>query len=654
MAINTIKLYKNTGLNGSNVIDSVSVMWNSPSSYGFNDVITLTGTFPLVQEKGLAELKIETTWEEINAVDYLIVMSPYVQGTPHCGYFVTAITMISTTVASLSLVVDALGTIGINNLSGIDAWCKRRIVRIDEQDLQSYQYGNLIQEDWAPENALEMDTAMNILGVDTANGFRNVVLSVSDLTEADDLAVKYKEAGAGSTDYVLVPQLDPVPANQQCLMAMFTEYDQDNPPTVPTAGTPRQITTAEATESSYFYPMAAAYKSNTFDCQVMLQTVRSLGVESSIIASYQVPVAYMDETTTTVSTQDPSGNTRSIIVYTSLTGRAYHVNTGLYFEYIDPSTYAVENKKVFAQYQTFEIVSIASGGLAQYKFEDLHKPASNPNPYTVFQCMVWANPAPNGKPYCRPFYYMGNAKNMWQGTVEGAEWQQAQIRWAGSSGAGKHYLDQDWAAGTQSIQSAANRAIAGLAVGAALLGFTGTGGTGASTLERHISKSGNIVTNRNIGEQVKRGAEFFNKADLGTSNAIANEMDIVEARRERYRANLNAMIPDIAYPYTANIQSFVGNDFTVNRYRLTLNDVKRFDEYLHKYGESVDEPFNVAHFTDKVKYNFVQLSNVNMPDVLNVPLWLKTLASTVLEAGVRIWHAKPTKAALVVGGNADA
>ena len=414
---------------------------------------------------------------------------------------------------------------------------------------------------------------------------------------------------------------------------------------MPTAGTPRQITTSEATESSYVYPMAAAYKSNTFDCQVMLQTVRSLGVESSIIASYQVPVAYMDETTTTVSTQDPSGNTRSIIIYTSLTGRAYHVNTGLYFEYINPSTYAVENKKVFALYQTFEIVSIASGGLAQYKFEDLHKPSSNQNPYTVFQCMVWANPAPNGKPYCRPFYYMGNAKNMWQGTVEGAEWQQAQIRWAGSSGAGKHYIDQDWAVGTQALQEAGNIVMGAAAVSAAALGAAGIGESATGAAANNFNTTPvNMAT----------GAEnAYKSTGVNAKGLIGSQMDIVNQRRERYRANLNAMIPDIAYPYTANIQSFVGNDFTVNRYRLTLNDVKRFDEYLHKYGESVDEPFNVAHFTDKVKYNFVQLSNINMPEVLNVPLWLKNLASTVLEAGVRIWHTKPTKAALLVGGNAD-
>lgn len=630
MANNQIKLYKNTGLNGSNVIDSVSVMWNSPSSYGFNDVITLTGTFPLVQEKGLAELKIETTWEEVNAVDYLIVMSPYVQGTPHCGYFVTGITMLSTTVASLSLVVDALGTIGISNLSGIDAWCRRRIVKNVDQDLQTYSTGNIIPESWTPSNPLEMDTVVDILRTaahndDDRDGEWEIVIASADIQDTDNLAEAYTVASS-TDDKVLVPQLKPIDTTKLLQMTMFTTYNYHVVQQVGSGHVRREITSsAEMTPKSFRYPDSMGYSLGVTTVYQGVQKMRSLGVENVIVASYSVPKMYASATSLS------GGEINDI------EGLAYHVNTGIEFEYYS----GIENKKVFALYNVFEIASIASGNMSQYKFEDLCKPSDTNYAYTQFQCIIWANPIPNGKPFCRPAYYMGNTENLWTGVVEGAQWLQTQIRYNMQSGAVRNLLrstsgivrDLRYTGKKNALSQMTGAINWGLGLGDTILTDTPKNPADFNTSAKfHAGQMG-----------VNMVADYLNAgldAQQATSQAVSD-----------YAAEL---VPDIAYPYTASVQSFVGNDFTVNRFRLSLNDARRLDAYLHKYGEAVDEPFDVAHFTDKVKYNFVQLENINMPEVLNVPLWLKNLASTVLEAGVRIWHTKPTKAALLVGGNADA
>ena len=634
MAINTIKLYKNTGLNGSNVIDSVSVMWNSPSSYGFNDVITLTGTFPLVQEKGLAELKIETTWEEVNAVDYLIVMSPYVQGTPHCGYFVTGITMVSTTVASLSLVVDALGTIGISNLSGIDAWCVRRIVKNVEQDLQTYSTGNIIPEAWTPSNPLEMDTVIDILRTaahsdDDRDGEWEIVIASADIQDTDNLAEAYAIA-SDPDDKVLVPQLKPIDTSKLLQMTMYTTYNYHVVQQVGSGHVRRTISSsAEMTPKSFRYPDSMGYNLGVTTVYQGVQKMRSLGVENVIVASYSVPKIYA------AATSLSGGEVNDI------EGLAYHVNTGIEFEYYS----GIENKKVFALYNVFEIASIASGNMSQYKFEDLCKPSDTSYAYTQFQCLIWANPIPNGKPFCRPAYYMGNTENLWTGVVEGAQWLQTQIRYNMNSGAARNLIRGGERLTRESILNL-NNMIKKNAADIATFGIGSAADVGSAYMNYDVSKGlgstlGTAVSTINKSINMAQERDQFNRE-------LAN--DAMQLRVD-YVADL---VPDIAYPYTASVQSFVGNDFTVNRFRLSLNDARRLDAYLHKYGEAVDEPFDVAHFTDKVKYNFVQLENINMPEVLNVPLWLKNLASTVLEAGVRIWHTKPTKAALLVGGNADA
>lgn len=630
MANNQIKLYKNTGLNGSNVIDSVSSMWNDPSSYGFTDIITLTGTFPLVQEKGLAEIKIETTWEEVNAVDYLIVMSPWVQGTPHCGYFVTAITMVSTTVASLSLVVDALGTIGISNLSGIDAWCVRRIVKNVDQDLQTYSTGNIIPESWTPSNPLEMDTVVDILRTaahndDDRDGEWEIVIASADIQDTDNLAEAYTVASS-TDDKVLVPQLKPIDTSKLLQMTMYTTYNYHVVQQVGSGHVRRTISSsAEMTPKSFRYPDSMGYNLGVTTVYQGVQKMRSLGVENVIVASYSVPKIYA------AATSLSGGEVNDI------EGLAYHVNTGIEFEYYS----GIENKKVFALYNVFEIASIASGNMSQYKFEDLCKPSDTSYAYTQFQCLIWANPIPNGKPFCRPAYYMGNTENLWTGVVEGAQWLQTQIRYNMQSGAVRNLLRSTSAivrdlryTGKKNALSQMSGAINwGLGLGDTIMTDTPKNPADFNTSAKF--KAGQMGVNM-VADYLNAGLD----AQQASNQAVSD-----------YAAEL---VPDIAYPYTASVQSFVGNDFTVNRFRLSLNDARRLDAYLHKYGEAVDEPFDVAHFTDKVKYNFVQLENINMPEVLNVPLWLKNLASTVLEAGVRIWHTKPTKAALLVGGNADA
>lgn len=633
MANNKIKLYKNTGLNGSNVIDSVSNMWNDPTSYGFTDIITLTGTFPLVQEKGLAEIKIETTWEEINAVDYLIVMSPWVQGTPHCGYFVTAITMVSTTVASLSLVVDALGTIGISNLSGIDAWCVRRIVKNVDQDLQTYSTGNIIPESWTPSNPLEMDTVVDILRTaahsdDDRDGEWEIVIASADIQDTDNLAEAYTVASS-TDDKVLVPQLKPIDVTKLLQMTMYTTYNYHVVQQVGSGHVRRAITTsAEMTPKSFRYPDSMGYNLAVTTVYQGVQKMRSLGVENVIVASYSVPKIYASATSLS------GGEVNDI------EGLAYHVNTGIDFEYYS----GIENKKVFALYNVFEIASIASGNMSQYKFEDLCKPSDTSYAYTQFQCLIWANPIPNGKPFCRPAYYMGNTENLWTGVVEGAQWLQTQIRYNMQSGAVRNLI-RSTSALVRDVKNTAVKNFIGQSSGAVNWGL----GVGGALYDESKTNMG-WIKNPNPGGMVSQGAQMGVNMVADTANTILDAQQAAKQIVNDYAAEL---VPDIAYPYTASVQSFVGNDFTVNRFRLSLNDARRLDEYLHKYGEAVDEPFDVAHFTDKVKYNFVQLENINMPEVLNVPLWLKNLASTVLEAGVRIWHTKPTKAALVVGGNAD-
>lgn len=105
----------------------------------------------------------------------------------------------------------------------------------------------------------------------------------------------------------------------------------------------------------------------------------------------------------------------------------------------------------------------------------------------------------------------------------------------------------------------------------------------------------------------------------------------------------------IAFPYSANLQIYYGNDFQLTATHLSDNDVARFDLWLHQFGYATSEKFASSHLNNRTHFNFIK---VDMPLIkTGYGSAIDSTISEILSNGVRIWHTLPTVGAMLIGGN---
>ena len=583
-----VRLFYNTGFNQKNIPDSPTLL----DSATFTDV---EGVY-LNQNNDISQITINGEWNGCRNIDYVRVGD-----TPDpCFYFVTNVSMQADNVVTLSLMLDPITTINITQMEFIDGWCSRRIIPQSQQSIANYQE-NIIGENWSPTNEFIFETDLPLHFYSEP---KNFVLSTVDLLQTQKIADEYKTDMAGSsTQSVIIPKL--------MSTTDFTNFflaTADNKIGGITAG-------------AFKYPNSALYDFSKPKVKEGIANVRSLGVESAILGSYQIPANWI---TVSYDSVHPE-------IVSSITGASTTYISTLNYEYASN----VENKKVFALYNNYTVTGVTSGDSMTYQFSQIFDNTTSP------QFVKFADPTPNGMPYCRPVKYYGKQNGL-MGIVKGSNWLNNQLAFANQSGSlinqrnlamgARQHFSVVEAQNENRLASDVN------SIGTSALGMgTNIASTGSTDI---LPLIGGISTGISTLNNTLMYYNMTNRQNLNYAQQIGQAI-----------VNQNLYAPDIMYPYQTSLQSYLPNDFMIGRYRLTEEDVRRFDNYLHRYGEAVDEPFKKEFMFKKQKYDYIQTSNILLKT--NMGVRYNQLAEDVFNNGVRIWHTLPSTTALQTGNNPD-
>lgn len=567
--IATVKAYYNTGLTVGNSLDDITQL----DALGFS-----SHSFPNIaikQDRGRINIKINTDYSTIKDADYVKINN--------VGYWVTGITMLNDNVAAVGLQQDYVTTVGTTGLEVISGWCIRKHVITQQEDEIYY---NTLDEPFQPTNRLEIDFGNEITGAGTAGASRVVVVSSIDLTSVATLESKAYLDSTG--DKVLVPQL-PVCSNSA------TTYVS-------------HIVNANGNQAKV--PMTQAYAGNDATILQALSTVRSLGVESCIVACYNVPSEWVDQ----------GGISGSM--YTQLHDNSRNVNSAFNSQW---GSY--KNKKVYSgQFQRIVVYSLASGESSENRVEDIISPSN------TISWFVAADPRFNGNPICRPLYYHKSENTKLMSTVNGAKWQQTPITYQGASG-------YEWTRRERDISLQRASEVAGLGILNNAIGMLG-GGFGANQAATALGSASNM-----FGNYASENSDLLNASagPIGRATGIMNDISSYAYKHDNLNLQLARQLSDVdmQFPRVPSFQDYIGNNFYEMRYRLSDNDMTRFDNFLTAFGYAVDEVLKVECFGGRTHFNYVQARDVALKKS-GVPQYLLDGMAKTIESGVRIWHTAPS------------
>ena len=607
----SIKLFYNTGFNPSNVPDSPALI-NSAGSGVYESM-------PLTYNRGIGNIRVKVdNFNAIKNVDYAAIGDWY--------YFVTAINMLSPTVAELTLISDYIGTVGISNITVLGGWTTRRHYTAAEDTFGA----NTLAEPWTPLEPPVMEFESNIFDIGKQN--RSIVICAVDLENISTTADEY--TNATSNNSVVVPSC-PTMTNSWTTFVILNDSNY--------AGE---------------LPNTISYNAADTTVQQHLSKIRALGLENLILYSYNVPY--------TLSTVTYNG-LYTIGTLTGLTKLAQSQYN---------ATYAtVENKKAIALYNNLTLTNISSGASQDYPVTDV----TTDGQQISFSC--WADLLPTGATYARPTYYRTDSNNVWFGAVKGAGWQNNQIQYSGTSGyAITHHrilLQQSQALenfqrNTAYAQANYNRQVfyapitqvsgvvtgyAGnfgastnpVAEGATEMSTTPTfGGSELGTVNSRMAVAGATVAGLGaVANTYQTNDQLIADRQFAIANSGAEFAQAIQRNTQQF--NDDWLNIQIAFPYSANLQIYYGNDFQLTATHLSATDVARFDLFLHQFGYATSEKFTAAHLNNRTHFNFVKVDNAYIKTGYGTAV--DNVIAAILNNGVRIWHTIPTAAAMQIGGN---
>ena len=590
--IATVKLYHDTGLTAGNCLASASLLANFRAT-SIPDVA-------LQQDSDITAVRIEITWNKVKSADYCVINS-------WC-YWITGIVMLSDNVAELRLSLDVITSIGISNLDVIGGWCTRRCV-VDDTP-----YSNVIAENFTPQNPYVIQMGSEII---PKGKYIHVLVSTANLDKAalENLAKYYEPAGDLKGELgVTVPLLPTVKGRELTTWSVL----------IPSMGF-----------KSHVMPPYVAYDMDKMDTLgESIAIVRSLGIESALVDSYEISTGWGG-----VSATDDKGRFDRI-----------DCMGGVRTSTITPTWGVYKNNKVYTgQFHRIVLFSIATGEAAEFKPEDVVLE-------NQFEWSYMADPRPSGCPVIYPSTYRGAANLQMFYMVHGAKWSRLPIIGTRPSGY-QHTLNVASFNNDLAQRNMFSDVLSGgIGLGGQLLSGVLPAGLSGLQLQSDLNFGYQPVQdavsmqlaqpNFNVGQMVSGGA--------GVLQGLANYINNVEtnnfAAKQQMRVDGNVLFPKID-----QLSDYIGNSFYDMRIRLDSRDMVRFDAYLTRYGYAVDEPLTAACFTGREHFNYVQAAGAEI--ITGRGNRYDNLVSTVLAAGVRIWHKPPSSAAYesnpIIGGNKD-
>ena len=570
--IASVKAYYNTGLQVNNSLDSLSLL----DSLGFSS--RTFDSIAIKQDRGRISIRINTSYDNIKDADYIKIND--------VGYWVTGINMLNDNVAQVGLQQDFVTTVGISNLEVVSGWCTRRHVTDDTL------YANTLDEPFAPSSPIKVDFGGEITGMGSSDGYSYIIVSSIDLANLPATAKAYLDS---ANDKVLVPDLAVVPNSGN--NTTYTSHISGN-------------------AKSCKLPATQAYIGNSQVILEALSSVRSLGVESCLVACYVVPEKWV--------AVNASGG-----AVTDMTDQ-----DGFYTSALPaiPGTY--KNNKVFSgQFQRIINYSLATGESSNNRVEDIQSNG-------VIYWRVAADPRYSGHPVCMPKYVHGAENQKLLSCINGAQWQNIPITYQGASGYGflQNRLGNDIDRGYYDALSGVVNSI--FNVGDSALNSIGAAQQDQLSMDYGIDSD--LATSR-FGAGARTGISFGRSA-LGAASAVRN---YEYNKRNWFNSYNQAMATvDVQFPRIPSFQDYIGNSFYEMRYRLSDNDMVRFDNFLTQFGYAVDEIFTPSCMTGRTHFNYIQGREISIKKS-GVPQYLLDGMAKVIEAGVRIWHTAPASGKLI-------
>lgn len=624
-------LFINTGFNAVNIPDKPSLLAQATS-------VTVPA-LDIYQARELSSFVVKASYASIKNADYLYLSNPS-DAADFAYYSIQNITMTSMDTAVLSVTMDYIltagGSTGVSSLSFTDGICERHHVPLADD-----VFGKYDEEDpfIAPSEMMRLDVAKVGFGVTKA--LTTLLEATVDLGAMETYASTYHKLKGfdyttddtlGTGENCVVPLMEAVPISTRVCMENGGQSDWYSS-----------------------LPNAVLYKAGSYDglptsspaveswVTEALKYVRSLGLESSILAQYVIPTDMV-----TVSETSSGGHP-----YTGLlTGKRKTETLGSDLNFIKAySGLTVRNQRLFyGDNVKYTIVSVASGNSASFLPEEIY--ASGASAPTV---EMRVDPRPKGCPYFRFNTYRGSsdAELFFTNAVKGLEWQNAPLVYEGASGS---LINQ--------YKYAASRAAkdeAGMYAAQSLVfdrfktdvGYVGNLAGGLLTAAGSAYSGQYGLVGAAIGGMISDTVDYATSAmeySINRDHMIRNFNIEKNAEMQSLLIGCNVVAPTMNYPISEGIRDFVGNTCLVYRTCYTDNDAARIDKILTMFGYRHTVPIENSFLTNRSKFNYIQAAGVQINN-LNIPKWLRDGVAAQFATGLRIWHVLPDPAIYTNGTN---
>lgn len=636
----SLTAYKNTGFNGFDIPATPDVLEEAEKTV-YNDTYYLREDFdkPIIQ--------VNDNYHNLSDVDYVkLHANTMVNNQPTDVFFFCSPKALAGGTTALSLELDALMTLGgAENLDYTSGWQVRGHIPKEEDTL----FGNIASEEWSPKNILitKNYTKLTPYNNQAPSEDLHIILTNIDLGKLlieDDTNGEYVDVYKGVvdesgslTEKMYIPKLfvNQTPSVFRCNPGLIVADRKD-----------------------LVIPSIRAYDGDDSDVIEAIQKLYSFG-QLQLQNSYTIPKEYIVAPT---KLEDGS--------YGTLTG--WEQENGLNelpFIYSIPN-YTVKNMKCFSTFRMFTLMNPASGGTIVKPVQELQNVNhGNTAPFV----RLWADPVSTGKPYARFLTDEIPENIVYLDTVEGAQWNNAQIVMEGASGSVWNSLNasmaqQGFARDTYQTEmqrevsyNQQDRLIQMAERNAATQGLNqllGIGGNIAGAVGSGLGGNlGGVVNGVAQAASAAIGFEDFALNTVATINNMEDQRDLTnnmaalqqdritqqinESKIGEIRNN-NVVAPTQIFTASPNAAMYGLNKFYVYETRKTDEDLIAEDMYYQMYGyNGLNKKLTADCFKARQYYNFVQAFNINLKSDRSTSMRLKMKAISQLNGGVRVWKVLP-------------
>lgn len=574
----TVEIFYNTGFDTVNIPATPAVLRAAAGSIQTAEAVRL------VQDRQLASVRINKSWENIKDADYIRIGATY--------YAVVGCQMISDLCAELILSPDYITTAG--GVSGSElADLTATATRITPKSPDDW---NTLAEPVGPSQPLERHNEQTAWP--TLNRTQHTYIGATvdlDSGTLQTLAQAFEDADGNVVGYFpTVPQINKT-------TTFYAQPDSDE--TDPVQG--------------WSLPGEALYKLNANP--EALKIVQSLGITDSIVDRYLIPQDY-------IFFQQLEPEAGGVQQVRSIQGRSQKLTVPLTYW----GNYVPKYGKTKFLNRSFYVISRVTGDVKVFPWIVYRNPTSG-----EFELFLWTDPNPKGCPYIRPVWNNGAKTQGVQDTVRGATWYNPQRVFEGAAGGAvtTYNIVRDMHDNAREYKEQSNQHLLATAERA-------TTGATSTVLSGLAGSVGAITSAESLGFDLAK-MELQQKAN--TARAIDKANDLATANN----ISRSVFVPTIQQAQGDASQISIGNNFCIVSEFLSDTDAQILDDYYNRFGYAVPaELITVSDLSRGKNFTYIEAGDINLGNAFSLGTTEKRGIISQLMNGVRIWKTKPTAAKL--------